>query len=150
MLDYFSWREGLTITNYHMIIHLQLSCDIQSHKSNMYIFIYIIPGYNFANRTVPKWNEYYLLCFIILFITIFIELIQAVIAKQTHFAYNTPTKRVNKFEQDETPQAPKLHHSLCRRLSFKKLVGISVCLFASHQSQQQVVGHHSWFIKCFN
>ncbi|XP_042038296.1 F-box protein At1g61340-like [Salvia splendens] len=65
----------------------------------------------------------------------------AVIAKQTHFAYNTPTKRVNKFEQVETPQAPKLHHSSCRRLSFKKLVGISVCLFASHQSHEQVEGY---------
>ncbi|KAL1567348.1 F-box protein-like protein [Salvia divinorum] len=65
----------------------------------------------------------------------------AVIAKRTHFAYNTPSKRVNKFELVETPQAPKLQHSSCRRLSFQKLVGISVCLFASHQSRRERVGH---------
>ncbi|KAH6834146.1 hypothetical protein C2S53_018003 [Perilla frutescens var. hirtella] len=57
----------------------------------------------------------------------------SIIAKQTYFAYCTPRKMVKLGNNEvETPEAPKLSRAPRRRLmNEKKLLGISVTLFAS-------------------
>lgn len=67
---------------------------------------------------------------------------QTLIAKQCHFAYSTPSKRLafqnpvdlldsKEFDDVEAPNAPKQSRVPRTRLSRKKLEEISVALFAS-------------------
>lgn len=64
-----------------------------------------------------------------------------VIAKQTHFAYNTPMKSrrfqsvdiFGEFDEGEAPNAPKQLRVPRSKLCKKKLAGISVALFLSDE-----------------
>ncbi|XP_041026181.1 F-box protein SKIP27 [Juglans microcarpa x Juglans regia] len=69
------------------------------------------------------------------------------IAKQSHFAYSTPSKTrafrttidledSNEFDDKEAPNAPKLSRRCKPRLSKKKLADISVALFSSMDEEQ--------------
>ncbi|KAF5475594.1 hypothetical protein F2P56_007386 [Juglans regia] len=69
------------------------------------------------------------------------------IAKQSHFAYSTPSKTrafrttidledSNEFDDKEAPNAPKLSRRCKPRMSKKKLADISVALFSSMDEEQ--------------
>lgn len=73
--------------------------------------------------------------------------LQTLIAKQSHFAYSTPSKTrafrttidlegSSEFEDKEAPNAPKLSRRCKSRLSKKKLADISVALFSSMDEEQ--------------
>ncbi|KAL8032711.1 hypothetical protein ABFS82_13G114200 [Erythranthe guttata] len=66
------------------------------------------------------------------------------VAKQSHFAFNTPSKTVGfqsvdhfcEFDEIEAPNAPKQSRVLRSRLTAKKLSDISVALFASSGDEE--------------